>query len=190
MHINTAWGTGVIALFTATAAISSWCNLQCATAVGQREMLLSSGITLSARARETRQKLADCDCFPCFSIESSRNYFPNSFVRSSDWWIDRSTNIRSIANDRDTLFARSWRNVKTLTTIYDTGFWLFPLFYGTRVSFLYWDNRRMNGKWVKSVSEKIKSSKKLFDDSSALGDNRNDRKVRDLCGKFVFRLHL
>lgn len=80
-------------------------------------------ITLSAGARETRQKFAGGDCFPCFPIESSRNYFRcpfHSFVQSSDWWVDRSANVRSIAN-RDTLFARSRWNVKTLRTIYDTG---------------------------------------------------------------------
>lgn len=85
-------------------------------------------ITLSARAREMRQKLVGCDCFPCFPIESSRNYFRcpfvrtflHSFVHSCDWrTFDRRTFDRSrIAT---VLFARSRRNVKTLRTIYDTG---------------------------------------------------------------------
>lgn len=120
-------------------------------------------ITLSARAREMRQKLPGCDCFPCFPIESSRNYFrcPFAFVHSSDCW-DRSIGERSIDRSRTAtaLFARSRRNVKTLRTIYDT--WLLPLFYGAAApaaSFLRRDNRRMNGKWVKSVSGKIKSEK-------------------------------
>lgn len=57
----------------------------------------------------------------------------------------------------DTLFARSQRKrqVRFMRTAPDFS----RAFYGA--SFLLQDNRRMNGKWVKSVSRKIKSFEKL-----------------------------
>jgi len=128
-------------------------------------------ITLSARvARETRQKFyAGCDWLRVREIIFSVHSFVGSFIRGS---IGRRTFDRSRIAIR--YLARSRRNVKTLRTIYDTGFWLLPLFYGTCASFLHRYNHRMNGKWVKSVSGKIEPSEKLS--MISRHDNENDRK--------------
>lgn len=160
MRINTAWGTGVIAPFPATAisivmqSAARNCSGTARNAPFQRDNVVSKGERNASETRRLLPVLSHWEFAKLFSL------FIRSFVRLVDRSIDECSIDRE--RDRDTLFARSWRNVKTLTTIYDTGFWLLPLFYGIRASFLRWDNRRMNGKWVKSVSEKIKSSEKLL----------------------------
>lgn len=88
-------------------------------------------IMLSATAREMRQKLAGGDCFPCFPIESSRNYFRCPF-HSSVRLVNRSIGERSI--DRESRHA-----ICPLATEYEDiedDLWyrfsrLPPLFYGT-----------------------------------------------------------